>query len=491
MTNTGTALTRSANPIIAVLALAGVTGAFMQTIIVPIQAELPELLNADRDQTSWAITATLLVAAICTPISGRLGDMFGKRRIALTLIGFLIGGSIVAALSTSVAPLIVGRALQGAGMGVIPLGIGILRDSVPRERLTGATALVSSTLGVGGALGLPLSAIVTQHFDWHLLFWGAAVLGAVAFCLVLFVIPPSTTRTGGRFDYVGAVGLSAGLVCLLLAISQGNSWGWASPSILALFAGAVVVFAVWAFYEWRTPQPLVDLRSSARPPVLLTNLASIAMGFALFSNSVVFPQLLQSPTAAGGMGLDLVSSSLMLIPSGIAMLLISPVAGALGRRIGAKSLLVIGALVVGSAYTLAATLDLQAWHILIINPMIGIGVGLGYAAMPSLIMRAVPISETGAAIGLNTLMRSLGTSLASAVIAGVLAANVVRVGSAAYPSIAGFDLALLLGLVAGVVCAAIAAFIPRPKTQQRPAAAPAVTVEQGNSTAAKTSVETS
>ncbi|MBO0982608.1 MFS transporter [Rathayibacter sp. SD072] len=461
MTRQTTPAEGSTGRIIFVLALAGVTGAFMQTILVPIQAQLPSLLGATRDQTAWAITATLLVAAVCTPIAGRLGDMFGKRRIALTLIGFLVAGSIVSALSTSVVPLIVGRGLQGAGMGVIPLGIGILRDLVPRERLTSATALVSSTLGIGGALGLPVSAIVTQHLDWHFLFWGAAVLGAVTFALVLVVIPASTTPTGGRFDWIGAIGLSGGLVCLLLAISQGNTWGWGSPAIVSLFAGSVAVLGLWGWFEWRTSAPLVDLRSSARAPVLLTNIASIAMGFALFSNSIVFPQLLQLPTAAGGMGLDLVASSLMLIPAGIAMLITSPLAGRLGKRIGAKALLVLGALVVSSAYFLASILDLQAWHVLIINPMIGVGVGLGYAAMPTLIMSAVPITQTGAAIGLNTLMRSLGTSVASALIAGVLSSQVVRVGSARYPDTAGFDTALLLGLTAGVICAAIAVFIPK------------------------------
>jgi MFS family permease len=156
------------------------------------------------------ITITLLVAAVCTPVSGKLGDMYGKRRVGLVLLALLIAGSVTAAMAATVVPLIVGRGLQGTGLGVIPLGIAILRDSVPRVRLASATALVSATLGVEGAIGLPVSAFVTEYFDWHLLFWIAAGIGVVSFVLYFVFVPASAIRSGGRFDYVGAVGLGPG-----------------------------------------------------------------------------------------------------------------------------------------------------------------------------------------------------------------------------------------------------------------------------------------
>lgn len=459
-------LTRSPRPglIVAVLAFAGMGASFMQTILIPIQSELPELLNSSREDTAWVITVTLLVSAICTPISGKLGDMYGKRRIALILLAMLITGSIVAALSPTVVPLIVGRALQGTGMGVIPLGISILRDILPPKKLGSAIALVSATLGVGGALGLPLSAFVTEHFDWHVLFWVAAGIGVISFVLYLIVIPVSTMRTGGRFDFVGAAGLALGLVGVLLAVSKGNEWGWLEPGTLALLGGGIVVLLVWGWYELRLSAPLVDLRVSARGPVLLTNLASIAMGFALFASSIVFPQLLELPTESGaGLGLTLLQASFILMPSGLAMLAMSPVAGRLERSFGAKPLLVTGATIIAITYLAAVLINLEVWHVLVINIVIGIGIGLGYAAMPTLIMQAVPAHETGAANGLNTLMRGLGTSIAAAAIAAILAQSAIPFGEGTVPSADGFQLALIFGLVAAVVCAVIAALIPKPK----------------------------
>ncbi|MFI6426316.1 MFS transporter [Promicromonospora sp. NPDC050880] len=449
--------------VIAVLAFAGMGASFMQTILLPIQAELPVLLGVSRDVTAWVITVTLLVAAICTPISGRLGDMYGKKTVALALLGLLALGSVVAALSPSVVLLIVGRALQGMGMGVVPLGISILRDVLHRDRLGSGIALVSATLGVGGALGLPISAFVTERYDWHVVFWVAAGIGLLALALVAWVVPVSTLRTGGRLDVVGVAGLALGLTGVLLAVSRGNDWGWGSSRTLGLLLGGLAVLLVWGWYELRVEEPLVDLRVTARGTVLFTNLASIAMGFALFASNVVFPQLLELPTAAGGLGLSLMHASLVLMPSGLVMLAMSPVAGRLEHRIGPKPLLAAGSAVIAVSYVIAVVVDLDVWSVLVVNLVVGVGIGLGFAAMPALIMRVVPSHETGAANGLNTLMRSLGTTSAAAVVGGVLAAGGAEYEGIPVPSDDAFRTALLLGLLASLVCTVLALLIPRPK----------------------------
>ena len=458
-------LTRLPRPglVIAALAFAGMGASFMQTILLPIQSELPVLLGVSRDVTAWVVTVTLLVAAICTPISGRLGDMYGKTTVAVVLLGLLVLGSVVAALSPSAELLIVGRALQGMGMGVIPLGISILRDVLHRDRLGSGIAMVSATLGVGGALGLPISAYVTEHYDWHVVFWVAAGIGVLTLTMVAWVVPVSTMRTGGRLDVVGVLGLALGLTGVLLAVSRGNDWGWAAPRTLGLLLGGLLVLVLWGWYELRQEEPLVDLRVTARGTVLFTNLASIAMGFAFFAANIVFPQLLELPPEAGGMGLTLMQASLVLMPAGLTMLAMSPIAGRLAHRFGPKPLLASGAVVIAVAYLVGVLVDLEVWHVLVVNTVVGIGIGLGFAAMPALIMQVVPARETGAANGLNTLMRSLGTTSAAAVVGGVLAAGGAELNGVPVPSDDAFRTTLLLGLVAAVVCAVLAVLIPRPR----------------------------
>ncbi|MGX1131506.1 MFS family permease [Streptomyces glaucescens] len=459
---TGGAAPPRPNAVVAVLAFAGIVVSLMQTLVIPIVPELPQLLRADASDTAWAVTATLLAAAVATPVMGRLGDMVGKRRMLLVSMVLLVAGSVTAALSDSLTPMIVGRVLQGLASGVIPLGISIMRDELPAERLGSATALMSASLGVGGALGLPAAALIADNLDWHALFWTSAALGVVATGLVVALVPESKVRTGGRFDVVGGIGMAAGLICLLLAISKGADWGWASGTTLGLFAAAVVVLLVWAWWELRTPQPLVDLRSTARRQVLVTNLASIAVGFAMFAMSLVIPQMLQLPAATGyGLGQSMLAAGLVMAPSGLVMMATAPVSAAVSRARGPKVTLMIGALIVAGGYALNIVLMDAVWHFVLVSCVIGAGIGFTYGSMPALIMSAVEPSETAAANSLNTLMRSIGTSTASAIAGVILAQMTTRFGPVSLPSQDGFRTVLAVGAGAALLAFAVAAFIPR------------------------------
>ncbi|WP_316775953.1 MFS transporter [Streptomyces sasae] len=459
------------NAVVAVLALAGITVSLMQTLVIPIVPELPKYLNASASNAAWAVTATLLAAAVATPMAGRIGDMFGKRLMLLISLVLLVSGSVVAALSDSLVPMIIGRTLQGLASAVVPLGISIMRDELPPERLAGSTALMSASLGVGGALGLPSAAFIADHFNWHVLFWTSAALGVVAFALVMLLVPESKVRSGGRFDAVGAAGLAVGLVSLLLAVSKGADWGWASGTTLGLFALAVVVLAAWGFFELRTSQPLVDLRTTVRRQVLFTNLASIAFGFSMFAMSLVLPQLLQLPTQTGyGLGKSMLTVGLVMAPQGLVMMAFAPVSAAITKSRGPKVTLMIGAVIVGAGYGLNILLMSEVWHLILVSCIIGAGVGFAYGAMPALIMGAVPASETAAANSLNTLMRSIGTSVASALAGVILSQMTISLGGHALPSENGFKVVMAIGAGAAALAFVLASFLPgRRPTDTEPA----------------------
>ncbi|MFF4120052.1 MFS transporter [Streptomyces sp. NPDC001714] len=463
------------NAVVAVLALSGITVSLMQTLVIPIVPELPKYLDASASNAAWAVTATLLAAAVATPVAGRLGDMFGKRLMLLVSLVLLVSGSVVAALSDTLVPMIVGRALQGLAAAVVPLGISIMRDELPPERLAGSTALMSASLGVGGALGLPAAAFIADHYDWHVLFWTSAALGVVAFALVMLLVPESKVRSGGRFDAVGAMGLAVGLVSLLLAVSKGADWGWASGTTLGLFALAVVVLLAWGFFELRTAQPLVDLRTTVRRQVLFTNLASIAFGFSMFAMSLVIPQLLQLPTQTGyGLGRSMLTVGLVMAPQGLVMMAFAPLSAAITKARGPKVTLMIGAVIVAAGYGLNIVLMSEVWHLILVSCVIGAGVGFAYGAMPALIMGAVAASETAAANSLNTLMRSIGTSVASALAGVILAQMTISLGGTTLPSENGFKVVMAIGAGAAVLAFVLASFLPgRRPAETEPVPAPA------------------
>lgn len=447
--------------IVPVLAFAGISVAVMQTLLVPVVAKLPALLGTTSADAAWVITATLLSGAVATPIMGRLGDLYGKRRFVLVSLGLMVLGSLLCGVTSALVPMVAGRALQGFAMGAIPLGISIMRDELPPDRLGSAMAFMSSSLGVGGALGMPLAAYVAQHTDWHALFFGAAGLGAGTMLLVLSAVPESAQRASGRFDVLGALGLSAGLVCLLLAVSKGGDWGWGSGTTLGLFGAAVVVLVLWGLLELRIADPLVDLRTTARRQVLLTNLASITVGLAFYAVSLVLPQLIQLPAATGyGLGQSVVVAGLCVAPMGLAMMLVSSLSARLSAAYGPKVSLMTGQAVLAIAYLAGMGLMGAVWQVVVTAVLIGVGIGIAYSAMPALIIGAVDPSESGAANGLNTLMRSIGTSTSSAVIGVVLAHMTRQLGGHPVPQLAGFRVSFLIAAGAALLGLLIAAFLP-------------------------------
>ncbi|MFG2001118.1 MFS transporter [Spirillospora sp. NPDC048911] len=467
--------TARAGGVVATLALAGTTAAIMQTLVTPLIADLPRILHTTSANAAWVITVTLLVAGVCVPVVGRLGDLVGKRRMLLACSVPLVAGSIVCALSSSVIPMIVGRGLQGMGMGMVPLGIALLRDVVPQEKLSSSIALVSASMGIGGGLGLPIASAVAEYASWRVLFWGSAILAAAIAVMIWALIPnvPASAK-GQRFDAPGAIGLAIGLVSLLLAVSKGADWGWSSATTIALFATAVIALVAWACWELRTREPIVDLRTTARPRVLLTNLASIFVGFGMYASMLIVPQLLQYPTATGyGLGQSMLAAGLWMAPGGIMMMIVSPLGGKLTNARGPKVTLISGILVLAAGYGASLALMGSAWGLMLALMIINSGVGLAYGAMPALIMGSVPLSETAAANGFNTLMRSIGTSVGAAVIGVVLSQLTLTMGGHTLTSEDGFRTGLMLGAGIALLAALIAAAIPKARPTPTPDASSA------------------
>ncbi|WP_156758564.1 MFS transporter [Actinokineospora pegani] len=448
--------------VVVVVAVAAGIAAMSQTLVVPLLGDLPALLGAGPAATSWVVTAALLSGAVTSPVIGRLGDLHGKRLVLLVVLGLVTLGSLLCAVSWSLAPMVAGRALQGLGMGVVPLGISLLREVISPRRVGSAIAVTSSALGVGAAFGLPFAAAIAEVADWHLLFAGVGVLTAVIAVLVARLVTAAPGPAEGRFDLVGAVTLSAGLTALLLVVSRGGEWGWTAPGTVGLLVGAALALAAWAGWERRVATPLIDLATATRTPVLLTNTASVVVGFAMYAQILMVPQLLQLPEATGhGLGFAMLAAGLLMAPAGAAMMAASAAAARIAAARGPKAALLLGTVLMGLGYLVClAALDSVA--ALVAGTVVtNAGVGFAYGSLPALIMRAVAPSETGAANGFNTLMRSIGSAAAGAVVGAVFAAQgSTAAGGAHVPLRGAFVLVGVIGVVGSVAALAVSALIP-------------------------------
>ncbi|MFE4503572.1 MFS transporter [Rhodococcus sp. NPDC056743] len=447
-----------------IVSAAAVFQAVLQTVIVPLLPELPHFTGASRTAVSWLVTVTLLVGAVVTPIFGRLADMFGKKKMLLVAFFLMTLGSLLCAVSSNISVLIFARALQGAGAAVIPIGISLLRDELPRNKVNGAVAMMSSTLGVGTALGIPFSAMIAQYSNWHVLFWITTAIGlSVTLAAVLFIRESEASPTG-RFDGVGAVGLSAALVLLLVPMTQGSSWGWASGSVISMLSASAVLFTLWVFQQRSNVNPLVDVRALVKRAVLIPHIAALLVGFAFFGNTLITTQLLQGTQGPGaGYGLTIISAALCQIPASVAMVLFSPVAVRITDRFGSRTAMLTGAAFLAGGYAIHAVAGKPLWGVVVALFITAIGTAIVYSTLSLLILVAVPRQRLAAANGVNSLLRTSGSTLCSATVATILAAFVVA-GSEHSTSWAGFAVAYLVCAACAVVVFGVSFLLPQGRT---------------------------
>ncbi len=447
--------------ILAVLCLGSLGASLMQTLVIPIQGDLPRLLNTSHSNASWVVTVTLLAGAVVMPVAGRLSDILGRQRILAASAVLLALGSALCAVADSLLPMLAGRTLQGLAMGYVPVAINLVRSVVPPARVPTSIAMLSATMGVGGSIGMPMAAWIAQEHDWHTLFVVSGGVALVVLALTLCFIPHLPPEHPSTFDPVGAAGLAVGLGAVLIGVSKGNDWGWGSLATSGCIVAGALVLLAWGTHQLRARNPLVDLRVSARAPVLLTNIAAMLTGFGMMASSIVVPQLLTMPTATGhGLGQTVLQAGLWLTPGGVVMMLIAPVSGRLISRLGPRPTLALGNLVLGLGY-LISLLAMDSPVSLMLAMCVGCaGVALAFASMPTLILANVPFSESGSAVGLNGLMRAVGTTSAGAVMAALLLSHTVPLGPYDVPSQAAFQLCFATGIAATMVGAIVSMLIP-------------------------------
>jgi MFS family permease len=441
-----------------ILGAAALSFALAQTSLVPAITDLIETFDTDSAGVAWTLTGYLLSAAVCTPVLGRLGDMFGKRRMLVIALALFAAGNVVSALGDTLAVVVAGRVLQGAGGGIFPLCFGIVRDEFPADRVRSSIGLISATAGIGGGLGLVMGGLLVDHASYHWIFWVGAAGAAIAAVAAQLLIPESPVRTPGRVDVRGAVILAVGLALPLYAIAEANAWGWGSFKVLGLIAAGLATLVAWVAIERRTDDPLADIPTLMRPPVLMTNIATLLTGFGMFGSFILIPQLAQAPSSSGyGFGASATVAGLIILPGSLTMLVAGPLSGVLGNRFGSKIPLALGGFVSAAGLLLVSFVHGTEAEVVICTVVMFSGIGLAFAAMPNLIVDAVPQAQTGEATGFNALVRSVGSSLGSQVSGSILAGSIAAQG---LPTDASFRTAFVISAAVALLAGVTALFIP-------------------------------
>jgi len=442
--------------------------ALLQSLVTPVLPTIQESLHTSQNTVTWVLTAYLLSASIFTPIMGRIGDVIGKERVFVATLAALAAGSLLAALATNVTVMIIARVIQGVGGGVLPLAFGIIRDEFPREKISGAVGAIASLIAVGGGVGIVMAGPIVNALNYHWLFWLPMIVIVIAAVAAAVVIPESPVRTPGKISWQPAVLLSGWLVALLVALSQAPVWGWGSGKVLGLLAAAVVLAIGWVEVERRAETPLIDMKMMRLPAVWTNNLVALLFGIGMYSVFAFLPEFLQTPKSTGyGFGLSVTHSGLVLLPMSIMMFLVGMRATSLAARIGGKTVVLIGSLIGTLSMALLAFAHTSTWEMYLSTTVMGIGFGLAFAAMSSLIVAAVPPAQTGVASGMNANIRTIGGSIGAALMSSVVTANPAADG---LPRESGYTNGFMMLGVALLIGAFAAALIPVSRSKSRIAA---------------------
>ncbi|MEZ5078633.1 MAG: MFS transporter [Solirubrobacterales bacterium] len=443
----------------AVLALAAVSYALLQSAVAPALPAIQAELGASSAATAWIFTGYLLSASVLTPIGGRLGDMFGKERMLVVSLAALAAGTLLAALADSIGLLILARVVQGGGGAIFPLAFGIIRDEFPARRAAPGIALVSAIMAVGGGLGVVFAGPVIEALGYHWLFWLPLAAVSIALLAAIFFVPESPVKSPGRIDWGGAALLSVWLVLLLLGITRTSEWGWLDPRVLGLLAATAAVLAVWVRFESAAREPLVDMRMMRVKGVWTVNAAAFLVGAGMYSSFIIVPEFTEMPVSTGyGYGASVTEAGLFLLPATLAMLAVGPIGGRLAVTVGSRVVLIAGCLIAAVAFSLMALGHGTEALMYVATATMGVGIGFAFAALANLIVEAVPPAQTSVATGMNTVMRTLGGSVGGQVGASLIAGSMLASG---LPAESGFTRSFLLAAGACLLAALASTAVPR------------------------------
>jgi EmrB/QacA subfamily drug resistance transporter len=442
---------------LAVLGIAGLAYAMLSSSVIPALPTIEHDLHTTETGVTWLLTGYLLSASVGTSILGRLGDMYGKEKVLLWTLVMLALGTLLAGVADNLGVLIIARVIQGAGGGIFPLAFGIVRDEFPREKVAGSIGLLSSILGVGAGIGIVLSGVIVEHLSYHWLFWLPLIAIVVAAACTWWFIPESPVRVPGRVNWRAAALMSLGISLVLLGVSQTTEWGWGSSKTLGLIAAGLLASCAWVAVEVRSKEPLIDMAMMRIRGVWTTNAAAFLLGAGMYSSFIVIPQFSQLPKRTGfGFGASVVTSGLYLLPSSVCMFVLGLVAGKISMRYGSKFALIAGTAFTTAAFALLSLAHAHPLDFLVASGLLGIGIGLAFAALGTLIVQAVPPHQTGVASGMNTVMRTLGGALGGQLSATFIEAHVHR----GLPTVDGFTETFVMATGFLVVCLLASLLVP-------------------------------
>jgi len=462
--------------IVGTLVTAEVCSAFESTMVF---AALGSWIRSYKDPVTvgWIVTSYLLVAGSSAAIAGRLGDMFGRRRVLMCLLLACVIGSTVSASADSAAIVIAGRSIQGLAGGILPLVYALAREHLPKDVVPVAIGIIVAGATLSGSTGLILGGLLTDNFGPNSVFWASMICALISLAGVWSFVPRTeTARYSGRIDVTGGVLFAPMIALILFGVGSGNHSGWTSPTVMGAIGAGIAGLIVWAWHELRVEEPLIDVRLLRNRDFLIANAVMFCLAVGTMQILQLFSLLLQQPVwTSVGLGLTATMFGLMKIPSMLSGTLSSLISGWSCARFGPRAPILIGTIATTAGLTLATFFHGSIPIIILVLITATAGTTLAYAAIPNVVMNAVPEGRTGEATGVLAVFRSMARAIGSQVLVLLLATSTLVDPSsgAKFAADSGYILAFIFMSATSLLALLLTLALPseRPREAPRPAAA--------------------
>jgi EmrB/QacA subfamily drug resistance transporter len=435
---------------------------YVETMVIPGVPTIQKDFGATASTVSWITTAFLIVGSAVSPLLGKLGDSYGKKRMFLVALAFYTAGVAIAGFSPSIYWLIAARAVQGIGFAIVPLALAIIAETFPRERMAAAQGIISATFAVGAALGLVLGAYIVEDFGWQWAFHSALVASLVLFALVARVLPTGKPGTGAKVNYATIGLLMSGVSLVLLYLTEGPFQGWYSGYELAALGAGIALTVGFFVAESRVSNPLIQLRLLKITNVQVANAVGIISGIAMFGLFFAVTYYTQLPKAFGGLGLSVIDSGLAIAPATVLMLFGGLLLGRLTQRAGPKPTVILGSLLAIAGLALFVVNRVTATDVTVDTAISMVGVVGIIIPITNMITISLPREAIGAGLGLNTMLRNIGGAVGPVLATTIMSTYTLAVPpgtlppGVTVPSATAFDYIFYIGIAAlaiGVVFA--------------------------------------
>jgi MFS family permease len=396
---------------------------YAETMLVPALPTIKKEFNIEYTWVAWILSIYLLVGVVATPILGKLGDIYGKKKVLLGAISIYAIGASLAGFSQNFWQLILFRALQGFGIAMFPLAFGIAREAFPREKTPMAQGIISAMFGVGSTLGLVVGAWITEHYGWQTTYH--TIIPIVIFLLVAIVlwVRESEIRLKSKLDVWGTLTMAIGLVFFVVAMTEGTNWGWLSVRTLGMIVFSIIMFILFGWIETKVSDPFIEMHLMKKRNIWVTNVVIFIVGFQMFMVYQSIAALVMSPKPIG-FSATITDAGLIQLPSALIQLVLAPLIGVIIIKVGMKRPMIAGMFVLALGYLYMYYIFNHEEMYNQLNVMIGIsiiaiGMVAGMVGTINMVLASTPREYTGISTGMNSLFRMTG-GVIGPVLAGVL-----------------------------------------------------------------------